>query len=429
MKNSELEGQKNQSRVIQWLIWAILFGKFYFLWGFSTWPKSAAPIPLVFIRDVFVLGFIGYIFRNFLDQQFLKKKWMLFVPASMGLFLGLLHLLNEKSLEIWGQHYLRNFTLPLLIFPAGVLLFNSKNKISIGQILTFFFWIDIAISLLQKNFFPNLMWGGRPTGLLGDPLINSMVLFWGWFSILQTALQNPNVRNRTLFLLATGLFALLIQFLSSVSALLAMIGALVFLTAISGKFRSSIFSFLLRIKLIAMIGVISLVGATFYFSKNTNVFEADLMMNKLTALTDGLLCQGEQCAKIHWSLQGRIKSNMRAIELCQESFSKCLWGNFSSGQYERLDSTVASLMVNWGMLFTIVFFIWIFLTMVRVHKSLDLSSDKDPDCYLWNVIFISSLIFSLFNAVMYRYPVNIFMYLSMAWIWVAGTYHARQSAR
>jgi hypothetical protein len=105
-----------------------------------------------------------------------------------------------------------------------------------------------------------------------------------------------------------------------------------------------------------------------------------------------------------------------AIDLCVTKPWVCVVGDQASSSYHRLDSTWASLVMNWGSLFTILYF-WLFLfwpMKIIWQNRAKIQSREQQICIL---VFIFFWGFSIFNTGIYKYPLNILFYWVTAQIY------------
>lgn len=395
---------KIQNKSLNIGVFLLLCAKFYFLWGMTDMPRPDAPLAVILIRDLIVFGFLFYfgtkVFRQSLGLKFFWGFWV------FGLVISLFHLSMDKSWAIWGQHYLRNVLVPLLFYPVFYGLFKNKIQIPIHKILVCIFLITASISIFQLVYLRMT----RPTGIFGDPIINTMMLSWGFLAVLSFAKKRFYIP--ALILLLPVLF-----FSSAVSALFSVCAGGLMQIGLNYKMwkdsRRKIFSQV-------AVGSIIIFGCFWLLSefalKNKLQNNSDALFVKSSAIFDAITCEGENCNTTHWSYRGRIWSNKRPIELCQQDTFFCLFGQYKNPMHIRLESTWGFLAVNWGMIFCLLFVYWIFSHFRNFRQDLLCVSEDKNICHLWSVIFFSSLFFLIFNTIVHKYPVNILFYASMAYL-------------
>jgi hypothetical protein len=408
-RNSILTAIEKSWTVQRLSLWAsiglalVVCSKLYYLFGTDAGNKPIAPMGIILLRDLFSVGFLGlfgWLTRKTLFQD--RLFWGLFL---FGFLISLLQLTVAKDLATWSQHYIRNIMLPMLFYPVFRGLFQLKAQIQIRSLLIWIFGIGICLSYAQVFFTKGFV---RPTGIFGDPIINSMFLFWGFISVALT-------RGKISILLASVLLIPMVQYLSSLSALISVIlgAATIFLISenqwleyCQKNKKKVLWSLLGGLVLAAFLGWVT----SMTHQQNSDQSASE----KAQALFNSAFCKQEGCQ--HWSYKGRIESNLRPLRFCKADPVACFTGNIREASYERIESSWGSLVVNWGIIFCIVYFVWAFRHL-RSSRSIKLNlTHIDPDLITWHLIFFSCLIFCLFNVLPYKFPVNILWYASMAFI-------------
>ncbi len=140
----------------------------------------------------------------------------------------------------------------------------------------------------------------------------------------------------------------------------------------------------------------------------------EVVGSKAQLLYDSVFCKGQGCE--HWSYEGRIQSNLKPFSFCATSLTSCVIGNVTSSHYERLESTWASLVFNWGAVFCLLYFLWIFKHLKYSKKTDDFSSEEARNRLLWSMIYYSCVYFQFLNTIHHKFPINIFFYSSMAYL-------------
>jgi len=384
-------------------LFLILISKFYYLWGTIDGLRPGAPKLIILIRDLIIFGFLGFfgiLVRNHFPN--LKLFWRLWF---FGLAISLLHLYFQKDLVTWGQHYLRNTLIPLLFYPVIYGLLKAKIQISLRHVLSVFFILNLATSYFQLFTHEFRI---RPTGFFGDPIINTMILLWSLAAFL-------SLGTGILSLMFGILVVILLQYISSFSAILSIAFAVLILLVLTRKSWMPLFR--KQLKWI-FVSLFCLIGAFYGVSRqmhNNPDKRFEGLTSKIGYLYGAWQCEDKNCYK-YWSFQGRIESNLRPIRFCQQSFFLCLVGNLENSQFEKIESTPGSLVTNWGALFCFLFLSWCFFHISKLNYLHVNFSEIGKEDLLWSLIFISGLAFAAFNALMYRYPVNIFFYASMGYL-------------
>ncbi|PIS12072.1 MAG: hypothetical protein COT73_00280 [Bdellovibrio sp. CG10_big_fil_rev_8_21_14_0_10_47_8] len=402
-KLSSLLSIPTLSRLASVGIFLLLCAKFYYLMGVTVGPTPAAPVGLVLVRDFITFGFL--VFFGFWGLIHFPNKRLFWSLWFWGLFIGLLQYTLNKDLPTFAQHYFRNVLVPLLFYPVLLGLFRAGVKISIRPILIAIFTISVALSYLQ-------IWKSatvdRPTGLFGDPIINTLILCWGLSSVVM-------LERKFLSIFCLALLVPLIQYMSSFSAL---IGFLLGGLTVLWQYRRHCYVYWKAHQkmLTIFIGtVVALVLLTNKVVEQIQPEASSVAENKFEQLYQSVFCQDAACQ--HRSYRGRIKSNLRPFELCSDDPLSCLIGNRKTAAYERIESTWASAVTNWGIIFCGLYFAWI-LTHLKLFRRLRLGNAQklDKDILIWSLIFFSSIYFSFMNTLIYKFPINVLFYISMAYI-------------
>lgn len=327
---------------------------------------------------------------------------------AVGFSVSLFHLAESKSFSEWAQHYLRNTLLPMLFYPVGFAFFKSKKNLPIAKVLMLAAILNILVSMLQLQFFPHAMWGEvRPTGLIGDPLILTLFILFGLFAFSKSSWWI------LLSLLVAG--GMILIFSSSLSALVSFGFGLVISAGLIIRSQKISFFKLIPSAGAAIGGVAILIGLCFLLPSHV-ASQKDMLIPKAKALWSSVFCEEGQSCEQHYSYVGRIQSNRLAIELCTQSWKGCVLGDYQQPSIKKVDSTFASLILNWGLIFTLIFTAWV-LWHVRLTWLLSqIQGQIDFETGIWLLIFFSSLAFGLFNTLVYKYPLNILFYLAMAFI-------------
>lgn len=381
----------------------ILISKFYYFWGSANGLNPQAPAAVILVRDVIIFGFLiffGFIGRKYLFQ--LRLFWSLWTVAFL---VSLLHLGLEKDLATWGQHYIRNMLIPLLFYPVIYGVLKSNIKISLRKSLAFFFILNLSVSYLQLFMADFKI---RPTGFFGDPIINTLILFWGLAAVVTFG------RN-LLSILAAVSVMILLQFISALTSILSFFFSLLVLMYFTRQRWKPYFlqrgKFLLFATLV-LVGVFSAVSWKMNQSEDKS-FEG--LTSKVQYLYGAWKCEGEKCYK-YWSFQGRVVSNQHPFNLCQRDLAACLVGDIRTSRYERMESTFGSLVGNWGAIVFGLFFVWAGRHLLMLPYLFQKSLSDPKERQILALMFISGCFFAVFNTLIYRYPINVFFYVSMAFL-------------
>jgi hypothetical protein len=378
-----------------------LCGKLYFLFGFL--PGShlpAAPIWIIGLRDVFLILFLSFGLVTALKKTVhfpLERTKPLFFYLASALVIALLHLFLVKDLETFFQHYIRNAWIPILVIPFSLFLLEKHPQFSLKKVILTFSFFNIVASILQILFFRDLMWQTRPTGIVGDPLISSAFILLSTFFLSFSDWRSY---------LALILGAVVIYASSSISAFLAWVSALL---AISFLFRNSLSTKKALVTVALIFGTLGGFYASDSLARNWGLIDG--FDSKISALASGE----------HWSVSGRILSNLAPFKMCTESFRRCIFGDLLSEEYHKVDATWASLTLNWGVFIAALYFI---VFLVLPFKIIYKSKDRNQQYQFAVLVFFFYWAFSFFNSVPYKHPLNILFYFCLAIIW--KSYYAEE---
>ena len=121
----------------------------------------------------------------------------------------------------------------------------------------------------------------------------------------------------------------------------------------------------------------------------------------------------------NWSYRGRVVSNLKPLEMWAANPMTLIWGDTSASEYQKIESTWASLAINWGFIFAILYLSWIIFQLRFVWRN---RQDQ-----LWSLIVLASVFFLVFNVILYRFPVNILLYAGLAFLSSSVASHAKKS--
>ncbi|MEZ0391135.1 MAG: hypothetical protein ACAH59_02895, partial [Pseudobdellovibrionaceae bacterium] len=287
-------------------------------------------MAVILIRDGILFSFLGFLasqisWKSMPFWKVQKRTWVFF--GLLGLVI-LLHWPAKGTMEIL-QHYFRNALLPALTFPLALLFFQTRKiEFRLDRIFLILGFITLSLSWLELIWFRNLMWQTRPTGVFGDPLINSGFLLFFSLSLIFSKMH-PLFKFLSLLVTVWILFAA-----SSVSAFL---GFTLSITATFWLFwsrqRPLVIEVLKKQKriLLAFLGLLIVTAVSIpwieaKFQITTGFVE------KAESLWTSVFCE-ENCGAIHTSVSERIASNRMAFDLCRSSISRCLIGDTQSAKY------------------------------------------------------------------------------------------------
>lgn len=400
---------------LSFLILAVLFSKFYFLWGFIPGTKTPlAPMYLVAIRDLIFLFFLSFLIFSTGVQNFFKSRiirdpvWVIFHILFGALLLW--EFSGPKTPFEILQHYIRNFYLPawsLLVFHI-YLEHNSSTRIEeivghLTQALKYFALVSIVMSLLQLAFFPKMMWESRPTGFLGDPLLNSCFIFLGISALLSS--RSP-IAWKALW---TFLSLIVLYKAFSMSAILAFILAMILSGLFSQNYRQAFRLFIsAHWKKLGVVFIVMGALLITQLQKSELTQSQDATTRKIQSVWDSITCS-KDCGEVHPSIEGRLRSYAAITRVCSANPMHCLLGDREHPFYYRVDSMYSSLIINYGFIF---FAIYLYLFLGLPLKSLYKS--QSTEVFLLTGIFFLYWIFGVFNTSFYKYPLNIVFYLSSA---------------
>jgi hypothetical protein len=395
------------------LFFLVLMSKFYFLWGMQEGGKNpAAPLVVVLMRDILYYSFLFFCLWSVnltnLLSLFLKKFKTEALFLSLFVIICWLQWDGPKSTKEFVQHYLRNFLgSALAYFVFSIFLektINTRQVIAraIEKPLVLFAGLSITMSILQLIFFPYMMWERRPTGFLGDPLLNSCFILIGlWLG--RSRIKQLSIRW---IFLAFGAFV--VYQAASLSALLAF-----FLAIIIEKFTATNFQALLKDKSFIKKAALSFVIGgiiTLVTLSGPRSLERDSPLEKINSFWHTLTCE-ENCTQVDPSIRGRLMSYQVAYDFCLASPAQCLMGNRDSSKFLRVDSIISALILNFGLIFTVFYFYLFFVKPMAV-----LIVRPETRQGIFAIIFYVYWIFGLFNSSIYKYPLNIIFYISVCMI-------------
>lgn len=398
------------------LVLAVLLSKFYFLWGFQLHTHlPAANISLVLVRDLILFSFYGYLIY--------KIKWKnvkidllgkLVVGLLLwGLAIACIHLSYGKAIEEIAQHYFRNLLIPILSFPLfyWFLETNSDEKSKIADhlhsVMIAFGVINLIFCYLQIFMFPHLMWETRPTGILGDPLINScflLIMLWALFKTENSPATKIFMIFITGFILFSG---------SSISAITAFLIAVFFTTLKSARYAGAGKLFTKR-NLIGFF-LLGCLVAILFSNLHRQLKLSYGVTEKIESFWNSMSCT-ENC-EIDPSIKGRIISYKFTINMCKNDSRACLLGDIFSNKYFKLDSTIASIIANCGVIFGLLYSgLFFLLPMLKIERRTIMKYNLD----LLFGVYVLFWAFGLFNTSIYKYPLNILFYLCLATMFSLG---------
>lgn len=374
----------------------ILCSKFYYAFG-SQGINPIVPVYVILIRDVIIWSFLLYFG--------IKHRKYIFEVKFFWYFWGIAFLISiaqfwiAKDFQTWAQHYFRNVLSYLLIYPVVYASFRAGEKLDLKRVLTTVFIIDLAVSyfqLLSSNFH------GRPLGIFGEPIVNSTFLYIGLCSLFFS-------RQLVWGVIAVMVVAPLLYFAASLTALFSFMLGMAMMVFVKSTLRGRVVWCFVAVTL--MLSSYFIVGSLKSHLNSSSVSNFDGITGKLFLLYDNLTCDTPWCHSRSWSLEGRVQSNYAPIKLCQSSVVNCLFGNFDTANYERVESTWGSLVINWGLIVCIAFFMWLFLDLRILFSDAIRKHDVDS---MYVMLSVTLLVFLAVNVIIYRLPLNFLLYVCLA---------------
>ncbi len=391
-------------------------GKFYFLFGFSSGSHlPQAPTVFMLFRELTLFSLLTTLSCSLTRQSifdlskisFLRFYSLLFVA---GIIVSTIHFINTKDTITVLQHYIRNNVFVSIIFPTSFLFFAHNKSFSFRKVVLTFAIINVAISIFQLLFFRNLMWATRPTGIIGDPLINSAFILISFFFLIQN--QDDFAKKIINYTFITSSICVLYA-ASSISALFAWgsaIAASSFIKhQISIQFKNAHTNWLRKMKMLTICFLLFV--AVYQIPIIRSNLKIDTQVEqKIHSLISFLYCK-ENCDQPHGSISGRMLSYQLGIDHCKKGLSQCLVGDFLSSKYSRLDATWSSLLINWGLIYTVLYYI---VFLVAPLKKICSIKFWTLELQFASFVYFFYWAFSLFNCVFYKYPLNVLFYMCTA---------------
>lgn len=421
--------QKNISDLFALLVIFFICGRFYFFYGFSGHLKPIAPLVLIFIKDVVLISIccFYFLFRQNNSSSINKKIFIVWLVTLIAI--SLIHF-KSKSIADWGQHYIRNILLVLLSAPA-IYTWSSKHKNSFVKII---FWagiLNIVAAIIQILAAKQALLGGtRPLGLVGDPTSLTIILFIFLFCI---PFYNFTSYINFFLILISGF---IINISGSLSGTLAAITSFLMLAAIwalNSIIRKKIIAPTISLKKIIVICSAFIIS--FLIPTNGNL---DSLFNKTKVyiyhmgyLNQKELAEHNQAREDEGHLyesmkNGRTFSTKTAInrfenlasvsteESLDTKILKVLFGNFIDPVYGRYDSTPTVLIMNWGVIVLLLFYLTILYTFyISIKKMICSESISSPIHLICFFCLCNITICGFLNSVWYRSPINFILLISI----------------
>ncbi len=401
------------------LIFIFFCGRFYYLQGFVRHLKPTAPVFYIFIKD-FILVLICLSF-------FSLKKWSKKTPSS-HFFVFLIWLLSlstilaihyfAKSINDWGQHYVRNVFLVFLATPSLYLWSLNKNNY-LFDIFLYAGLMNAIAALAQILFLKETLLGGqRPLGLVGDPI--SLTLFMFIFFVAIIFKKMPVCLSAILHIMC-GYIINISGSLSATAASVIGIVALFMLFRLSKNKKNLILPclFLLVGFFIPMKNdynsvkhkawvftwgkIVGYVGTEFHpatFSSEKNLFESmnNGRSKSLNIATEALSMNTPSVAQ-----ESKLQRGIKLI-----------FGDFSNSVYSRYDSTPAVLIINWGLGILILFYMTIIIIISKSLLEFWRNKKNLPAEQLFAFFCVISITACGFaNSIWYRSPINFILLMSL----------------
>lgn len=411
-----------KTQIISLMIFFFLCGRFYYLFGFIGHLKPTAPAPLIFIKDILlILVCVSYfgISKSQLKPE--KKHLIAFALWLTSLSAVILVHFFSKSFNDWGQHYIRNVFLVFLAAPALYAWAQNKKN----YLLEVFFYaglMNALASIAQCLFLEDTLLGGqRPLGLVGDPISLTLVMFI--FFVATIFKQFPIWLAALLYILSgyvinisgsfsatasavTGLAILFYFFYSEKQTKKIMIPIAFLLVGIFIPMKNDYNSVKHKAWVFVWGKAVGYVGTEYHpatLSSEKNLYES---MNNgrsisMAATSDALNLDSASPAT---DTEGK-KINR---------FLKLAFGDYLNPVYSRYDSTPAVLIVNWGVVVLVLFYLTILIVLAKflfyfIRNKPKLSSEQMFAFFC--VVIITTCGFA--NSIWYRSPINFILLLSL----------------
>lgn len=416
--------EKIRLSLIELLLLATMCGKIYFLFGFSAGTHlPQAPALIIAIREVTLLSLIVALsyfsgVQNFLSLSKTSIVRLFLLLFMLGLAVSLIHILQAKETLTILQHYLRNNILVSIVFPLSFLFFSQNKYFSFRKVVLIFAIINVATSIFQLFFLRNLMWVTRPTGLIGDPLINSSFILISFFFLIQKQIDFSK-KIITYAFITTSIFILYAA--SSISALFAWGAAMAVSSYVKHRrpteFKKGKTNWLDKVKTLTICFFLFL--AIYQTPIIRNNLQIDTQIEqKIHSIISFFYCK-ENCDQPHGSITGRMLSYRMGLDHCGKGVLQCLAGDYLSPEYSRLDATWSSLLINWGLVYAVLYyFIFFILPLKKIFTIKSWTMELQFACF----VFFFYWAFSIFNCVFYKYPLNVLFYMCTAQLLANTTY-------
>ncbi len=398
------------SPYILWIVF-IFLGKFYYLSGTTNGNFPKASVYLVLIRDIVTWSFLGFCLLKLKIIDRKKETWWVFQLFLFGLAVSLMRLnMSEMSFSDWLQHSLRNTLLPILFISVGFELAKNSILKNPSQILVPVMFCNVIFSIYQLLWQRELLfYPARPTGLMGDPIINSLFISLGWL------VWRP--KNYLLYFISTFFVFMVLGYASSVSVLVSIVLAILLISYRYLKLTG------INKKLLLIVGSSAVPVVLGLCSPNISMLnfriegDNELLINKSEKILESLsetknLNLNPDSSRR--SVGKRIQHNLLPFEVCNSDNYFCLVGDISKEKIWKVDANWASLVLNWGLPF---FFISCGLLFFFMYRLVQFLNENGIAVFLknmgWLTVFISILGLFFFNTVTYKFPINILLYLSV----------------
>lgn len=415
-KNFKLFGKIEMSP-LEFLALLVVCGRFYYLMGFVGHLKPTAPMPFIFIKDIFIVLVICSFFLLPKANAAKGLKTLLAVWLTAFGAIACVHFFAKPFAE-WGQHYVRNVLLVLATAPA---LYRWAANPKLFNLNRFLFWAcaaNIFAALLQELFIPETMLGiSRPLGLVGDPIsLFAIVLIF--IAVILT--QQLSTMRLIIYSVICGY---VLNMSASISACLSAAAAAVPTVLFLYKYLN----FAERKKVLLKIFIcLTFLLAGLVIPHNR---QYDNLTERIKVLYNSYLQKREPQSEADDLLYDSLKNGRaQSLEITKQSMSSekiennllAFWiGEYKSPMYRRVDSTPAVLIINWGFALCMLFYGTIgFLLIFWMKKNFfeknfinnpNLQTLATDATTMFTLISLSTLGF--LNSVIYRSPLNFLLVL------------------
>lgn len=403
-------------RPLELLAMLVVCGRFYYLMGFVGHLKPTAPMPFLFIKDVFI---VLVICSFFLLPKANAPKWLKTLLVVWLTAFGAIACVHffAKSFSDWGQHYVRNVLLVLATAPA---LYRWAANPKLFNLNRFLFWAcgaNILAAILQELFIPETMLGqSRPLGFVGDPIsLTAIILIF-----VAVILTQPMSTFRLIIYSMISGYAL--NMAASISACLSAAFAAVPTVLFLWKYLNSEERKKLFLKILLCL-IFLIAGLLIPHRK-----DYDNLTERIKVLyNNNFEKRTPQSTEQELLYENLKRGRSQSFQITKESINTekpnhdllSLWiGGYKDPTYRRVDSTPAVLILNWGLLNCLLFYFTFVFLIIHFSKKIVFAKNYNSTPTLFKkhslAIFclIEILLLGMLNSVLYRSPLNFIIALA-----------------